>query len=196
MGNKKRKKPKQKTEEKADNQPIPTPEAQNSDQHSLTDEGKRLKSLADRSIFANGPVTEDLVNGIAEEMLALIQKDPDAPIYLCIQTVGGDEKAAQGLHNFVKGFLKLAQLITVLLGPADRAASLLWMSGSKRQIAADTTLDIADTERLGFDILANHPKNGSGHQTNVSPLAALNQADGPITAEQAFEAGIATDLLP
>lgn len=152
----------------------------------------RIKMRACRSVFLNGSITEELVAGVVEELRDLLRKNPEEPVFLCINTAGGDEAAAHGLRSYLKDFLKLEMLVTVLLSPADRASSIVFMSGNQRVMTKGQTLDITPSTAVGF-YSGNGNSNGSHHPTH--PLEVLSTVSGPISAEQALEAGIATDLL-
>lgn len=153
----------------------------------------RLNLLARRSVYLNGPLTEELAAGVVEEVRDLLQKNSEEPVYLCIDTVGGDEAAAHGLCNYLRDFLRLKKLVTVMLRSVDHISIILFMSAHERIMAKDLVLDIVPSKNIGFNG-GNGASNGT-QKPLYHPLAILSKVSGRISAMQALEAGIATGLI-
>lgn len=160
----------------------------------------RTSLVAKRTIYLNGEVCEDRVGALIEEILELLRDDSESPIFLCLNTRGGNEQAAQDFHTFATRFLRFDKLVTIMLGRVDRVSSILMMSGQERVMDKDGLIDISDCSFNGF--AGHNGRNGNSAPNtpneNAAPahlLEILNQTSSRITAAQALNAGIVTDLL-
>lgn len=86
--------------------------------------------LQDRVIMLTGPIDDDQANLFIAELLHLEAENPDLPIHIYINSPGGSVVASLGMYDVMR-YVK-APIITICVGQACSAASLLLCAGDKR----------------------------------------------------------------
>lgn len=116
--------------------------------------------LKDRIVFVGDEITRDSANLVIAQLLHLESQDPDADIYMYINSPGGEVYAGLGIldtMNYIK-----PDISTICVGMAASMASVLLAAGTKgKRIALPNSM-----------IMIHQPSSGvQGQQTDIQIVA-------------------------
>lgn len=103
--------------------------------------------LQDRVLFISGTIHDDLANSVVAQLLYLEKEDPDAPIHIYINSVGGSVSAGFAIHDTMK-FIK-CPVSTICVGMAASMGAFLLASGTKGMRYALPNSEIMIHQPLG-----------------------------------------------
>lgn len=103
--------------------------------------------LQDRILFVSGTIHDDLANSVVAQLLYLEKEDPDAPIHIYINSVGGSVSAGFAIHDTMK-FIK-CPVSTICVGMAASMGAFLLASGTKGMRYALPNSEIMIHQPLG-----------------------------------------------
>lgn len=176
-------------------------------------DGHRFGGVAQgRTLFFVGEVTESLVQRTMQQLLVLADLDNKAPIYMVVNTQGGDLHEAFALYDTMK-FVS-PPIRTIGMGKIMSAGCLILSAGERgyRRIGKNATLmyhsawggtmgsqweqetDLIEFKRLQqqYDSLISAETGKT--LAEVQALHAIDRVDRYLTPEQAIAFGFA-DLL-
>ena len=85
--------------------------------------------LKDRVLFISGVIDDSLANSVVAQLLFLEKEDPEAPINIYINSVGGSVAAGFAIHDTMK-FIS-CPVSTICVGMAASMGAFLLASGTK-----------------------------------------------------------------
>ena len=169
------------------------------------------KMLADRIIFLQGEVRDDMANLIVSQLLFLEAEDPSAPITMYINSPGGSVTAGLAIMNTMK-YIK-CPVHTVGMGMCASMGAFLLASGERhhRTVLTDTTVmihqvlggaqgQVTDMEiRVEYsrslkDKLNKYLSEFTYGKTDYETMVQLCERDNFLTAERALEIGLIDNI--
>lgn len=87
------------------------------------------KLLADRNVFLMGEIDDEILGLLSTQLLYLNSIDSSTPIYLYINSMGGDAMAGLAIVDIIKSLN--APVYTFCIGVCASAAALIFSSGEK-----------------------------------------------------------------
>ncbi len=103
--------------------------------------------LRDRVLFISGVIDDNLANSVVAQLLFLEKEDPDAPINIYINSVGGSVSAGFAIHDTIK-FIN-CPVSTICVGMAASMGAFLLASGTKGMRYALPNSEIMIHQPLG-----------------------------------------------
>jgi ATP-dependent Clp protease, protease subunit len=164
------------------------------------------KLIQERIIFIDGPIDDDLTNGVIAQMLYLNSLNSEKTIQVYINSPGGGVLNGLAIYDISK--LIKAPIRTVCVGQAVSMAAILMLMGKERcglkhsrmmlhQVqggAIGTTQDIkitaVEVEKLEKELYKIVEEN-----TTLEDIERLFYFDKWFTAEEALECGLLTSIL-
>ncbi len=166
--------------------------------------------LQDRVLFISGTIHDGLANSVVAQLLYLEKEDPDAPIHIYINSVGGSVSAGFAIHDTMK-FIK-CPVSTICVGMAASMGAFLLASGTKGMRYALPNSEIMIHQPLGgvqgqaedIRITAEHIleiRKRLNHLLSKYTGKTLKRIekdtdrDNYLSAEEALEYGIIDEVL-
>lgn len=165
--------------------------------------------LADRKIECVGEINADSVNTLIRQILYLEKEDPAAEITIYINSPGGNVDSGMALYDVMKAVS--CPIRTICVGLAASMASLLFISGDKRDMLEHSRImihdplisqtggsalrlkavsdDLMETRRIVADVIAKH----SGKTTEE--ILHKTSSDCYFRAPEAIEFGLADNII-
>lgn len=103
--------------------------------------------LKDRIIFLGGEIDDDVANTVVAQMLFLEMEDPEADIYLYINSPGGSITAGMAIYDTMQ-YIK-PDVRTVCIGMAASMGAFLLMAGAKGKRCALPNSEVMIHQPLG-----------------------------------------------
>jgi len=161
--------------------------------------------MKDRIIFVRGKFEQDMADVIVAQLLYLESNDPDADIYMYINSPGGEISSMYAIYDTMS-YIK-NDIVTIGMGTVASASSFILAAGtsSKRFILPNTIAMIHElssgmdgkyhdmknrfehTEML-YDKMAKHYVEFTGQK--LSKIKKDMKKDYYMTAEEALEYGL------
>lgn len=85
--------------------------------------------LRDRVLFISGAIDDRVANSVVAQLLFLEKEDPDSPIHIYINSVGGSVSSGFAIHDTMQ-FIK-CPVSTICVGMAASMGAFLLASGTK-----------------------------------------------------------------
>lgn len=85
--------------------------------------------LRDRVLFITGAIDDRVANSVVAQLLFLEKEDPDSPIHIYINSVGGSVSSGFAIHDTMQ-FIK-CPVSTICVGMAASMGAFLLASGTK-----------------------------------------------------------------
>lgn len=168
--------------------------------------------LKDRIVFINGEIRTEMAHIIVAQLLFLENEDNTAPIYLYVNSVGGEVTAGLAIYdtmNFIK-----SPVHTFVIGQAASMGSLLAQAGEPghryimpharhmihqvssgtQGTAIDMKIALAETLRLNRELTNIYVKHNSRGKT-LDDLEADMSRDFFMTSTEAVEYGLADKVI-
>jgi ATP-dependent Clp protease protease subunit len=122
---------------------------------------KKFKIDSDRMLTLFGEIDGTMSSDIIKDLLVLDMANDTAPIYLLINSEGGDVHSALAIHDIIKSIS--APVYTVGSGQVMSAGSLIFAAGDKRYSFPHTwfmlhsiSFSFSDVSRFSLDAQAKH----------------------------------------
>lgn len=103
--------------------------------------------LRDRVLFISGVIDDQLANSVVAQLLFLEKEDPDAPVHIYINSVGGSVSAGLAIHDTMK-FIR-CPVSTICVGMAASMGAFLLAAGTKGMRYALPNSEIMIHQPLG-----------------------------------------------
>ena len=93
-------------------------------------------------MFVTGPIDDSMANVVIAQLLFLESEDPDKDIHLYINSPGGSVSAGMAIYDTMQ-YIK-PDVSTICMGMAASMASLIFISGSQRDMLPHSRVMIHD----------------------------------------------------
>lgn len=162
-----------------------------------------------RIIFIAAPIDATTASDVMAQLLVLDYKNPDEPIFLYLNSPGGDYESVTAIYDTMQ-FIK-AEVHTVALGQASASAAILLAAGKTRVALPSAQVTLYQPEDEGrrgqasdvhlmvevAEIKFNWFVNKLAHHTkkDVETIKKDIQRHKYLTAEKALEYGIIDGIV-
>ena len=165
--------------------------------------------LMRREVECVGEIDADLVNALIREILFLQKENPNEEITMYINSPGGSVDSGMALYDVMKAVS--CPIRTVCVGLAASMASLLFISGDKRDMLEHSRImihdplitntggsalklsaiseDLMETRRIIADVIAEH--SGKSREEIYEKTAS----DCYFRAKEAIDFGLADNII-
>ena len=168
--------------------------------------------LRDRTIMINGEIDNEMSDSITSQLLFLENNNPSRPIYMYINSPGGDVTAGMAIYDMME-YIQ-SSIHTIVIGQAASMASVIAQSGSagERKIMPNARLmihqplgsvsgsvsdaEIVYKEMVHYKELIGHiyeKHNTKNHDKDF--FLGLMDRDYYFGAEQAIELGMIDSIV-
>ena len=167
--------------------------------------------LKERKLFFTEEVNSESCNTLIQYLLCLESQDPEAEITLYINTPGGEVVSGLAAYDTLR--LISCPVRTVCIGTAASMGSILFLAGDKREMLPHTKIMIHDPMISGLsgsrkalelekeaarllelrETIGGIIAGRSGR--TIEEVYENTREDTYLTAQEALEFGIATDII-